>query len=155
MSRLTILIILLLTSQLTFAEEVEVAIDDAWDLVIEAFLEMDAYPSTRDAELRVIKTDAIPMQLDSTTADCGSFFGIGYIKDKRTKTTVAYQVRLKKAGDGITEFRVKANIEGYFFENDIGGAFFLDGERDSSKVLECKSTGELEKQFIQSIRDAA
>ena len=155
MFRLTALIILAFASQLTFAEEVEVTIDDAWDLAIEAFLDMDAYPSTRDEDLRVIKTDAIPMQLDQSTADCGKFFGISYIRDKRTKTTVAYQVRLKEVEEGVTKFRVKAKIEGYYFKNEIKGAFFLEQERDSAKVLQCKSTGELEKQFIQSIRDAA
>lgn len=142
-------------STLAQAEEVNLSMDDAWDAAVDVLLDLDAYPSTRDKDLSVIKTDAVGMQLDKSTADCGKMFGISYIRDKRTKTSVAYQLRFKKVSDDVTDIRVKAKIDGYFFTNETSWAVFLEKTRDASKVLQCKSTGELEKQFVQLVRDAA
>ena len=134
------------------AEPIELSIDDLWDKSIEKILDADGLPTFRDKELGIIKTDPIPMRLDSKTANCGRMFGIPYIKDKRTKTAVSYQIRFKKIDEKLTNVTVKANIDGYFFKNETPFAFFMEKTRDASKVLGCKSTGELEKQFVESLR---
>ena len=139
-------------SSTAFSEIVEMSFDDLWDLSIEKILDLDGLPSFRDKELGIIKTDPMAMKLDSKTADCGRMFGIPYIKDKRTKTAVSYQIRLKKIDASQTKVTVKANIDGYFFKNETAFAFFMEKTRDASKVLGCKSTGEIEKQFIESLR---
>ena len=138
-------------SSAAFSEIVEMSFDDLWDLSIEKILDLDGLPSFRDKELGIIKTDPMAMKLDSKTADCGRMFGIPYIKDKRTKTAVSYQIRLKKIDASQTKVTVKAKIDGYFFTNE-NTAFFMEKTRDASKVLGCKSTGEIEKQFIESLR---
>ena len=60
-----------------------------------------------------------------------------------------YQIRIKKIDNNQTNVRIKADIEGFFFKNEIAFAFFMEKTRDADKVLGCKSTGELEKRFIE------
>ena len=135
----------------TYAEKIDIPLEDAWDAAIEVLLDMDAYPTLRDTELRVIKTDPISMKLDKTTAHCGKMLGIHYIRDKRTKTSVSYSLRFKEVSPDVTDIRVKVKIDGYFFKNETSWAVWVEKTRDADKVLQCKSTGELEKQFVQNI----
>ena len=138
----------------TKAEQLDMSLDELWDRTIEFVLDAGGLPEFRDKELGLIKTDAIPMKLDKETANCGRMFGIPYIIDKRTKTTVTYRVRFKTIDKDNTDVSVNVDIDGYFFKYETDWAFFLEKIRDATKVLGCKSTGELEKQFIASIRDA-
>ena len=153
--RLAIAFLLACVSPFALAEKVDLSLEDAWQAAIDVLLDMDAYPTVRDEEIGVMKTDPVSMQLDMTTADCGKMFGLSYIRDKRTKTSVTYSLRFKEVSPTETDVRVKVAIDGYMFTNETSWAVWMEKTRDANKVLQCKSTGALEKQFIDLLIDAA
>jgi hypothetical protein len=83
-------------------------------------------------------------------ADCGSMFGIPYLKDKRVKVAATYQVRVKKVDAGKSDVSVQITLDGYMDVNE-GSPFFVEKTRDKDKVLTCKSKGVLEKKFIEAL----
>jgi len=153
--RLVVAFLIASISPLALAERVELSLEDAWQAAIDVLLDMDAYPAVRDEEIGVMKADPVSMQLDKTTADCGKMFGFRYIDDKRTKTSVAYSLRFKEVSPTETDVRVKVAIDGYMFTNETSWAVWMEKTRDANKVLQCKSTGALEKQFIDLLIEAA
>ena len=147
---LMIFTLFLTTSFSAYAQTIDLPAEDAYAAAIEQILDMDGIPSFRDAELLLIKTDPIPMKLNSAQVDCGSMFGIPYIKDKRTKTAVAYKIRIKKAEDNTSDIDVDITIDGYMDVNE-NAPFFVDKTRDKSKTLTCKSKGILEEDFVADL----
>ena len=134
------------------ADEIDASLDDLWDRTIGFVLDAGGLPEFRDKELGLIKTDAFPMKLDKEAANCGRMFGIPYIIDKRTKTTVSYRVRFKTIDENKTDVSVDVDVEGYFFKYETDWAFFVEKIRDANKVLGCKSTGKLEERFLAFLR---
>lgn len=123
---------------------------EAYAKAIEQVVELGFVPTFRDAELLLIKTDALPLRLDAEQADCGSMFGFDYISDKRVKTAVSHTIRVKPVDAGSSTVTVTTKIDGYMDVNE-GAPFFIEKTRDSNKVLNCKSTGRLETDFINSV----
>lgn len=136
----------------SYANEIDVPFEMAWERAIEFVLDEGGLPEMRDKELGIIRTDSFSKKLDKKTAHCGRMFGIPYISDKRTKTSTKYTVRLKKVSDSVTNVRVKVDVDGYFFTNETAWAVWTEKTRDADKVLQCKSTGVLEERFIDALR---
>lgn len=114
-------------------------------------VELGAMPTFRDKELLVIKTDATPVTLTPEQADCGRMFGIPYLKDKRTKTAVVYQVVIKPIDAVTSDVAVTATLTGYMDVNE-NAPFFIEKTRDADKVLTCHSKGWLESQFLERLQ---
>lgn len=143
--------ILLLFGGVTYAEVVNLPAEEAYDKALDYVLEIGAMPNTTNEKLRIFKTDLLSVKLTHEECDCGKMFGIPYMKDKRMRTAVSYQVRVKKVDDNSSDVKVKVTVEGYMAVNDHKLGFFADKSRDKGKVLDCKSTGVLEKRFIEAI----
>lgn len=112
---------------------------------------MGALPTYRDKELLVIKTDPTHVNLTTDEADCGRMFGIPYLKDKRTKTAVTYQVVVRPVDANSSSVSVKIAIDGYMDVNE-GAPFFIEKTRDKNKVLTCTSKGVIESQFLGRLK---
>ncbi len=134
---------------ITKADEVQLPADEAFQKALVILMDMDAVPSFKDKDLLMIKTDPLPMKMTTDEADCGSMFGIPYLKDKRTKVAATYQIRIKKIDDKKSDISVKLTLDGYMDVNE-GAPFFVKKDRDKNKVLTCVSKGVLEKKFIAS-----
>lgn len=133
-----------------FAAEVELPAAAAYDRALTALVDMGAIPTFRDKELLLIKTDPFPQKLTTEEADCGSMFGIPYLKDKRTKVAAIYQVRVKAIDEQRSDVSITVGLDGYMDVNE-GAPFFVDKTRDNSKVLTCTSKGALEAQLLEAI----
>jgi hypothetical protein len=140
------LLVVCTTSMYVKAEEIPLPAIEAYQKAVEILVEMGVVPSFRDNELRLIKTDSTPTKLSGEECDCGKMFGIPYMKDKRVKTGVAYQVRFKKIDDKTCNMDLKITIDGYMDVNE-GAPFFIEKTKNNNKILMCKSTGLLEKRF--------
>lgn len=125
--------------------------DVAFQKVSSVLVDMGALPTYRDKELLIIKTDPTQVSLTTDEADCGRMFGIPYLKDKRTKTAVTYQVVVRPIDANSSNVSVKASIDGYMDVNE-GAPFFIEKTRDKNKVLTCTSKGVIESQFLGRIR---
>lgn len=139
---------ILLAPFISAAVEVEMSGEESFKKASLVLVELGAIPTFRDKELLVIKTDPVPVQLTTEQADCGSMFGIPYLKDKRTKTAAAYQIVIKSTGDATSDVTVKVALDGYMDVNE-GAPFFIEKTRDTSKTLTCTSKGVLEAKFIE------
>jgi hypothetical protein len=116
-------------------------------------VKLGAMPTFRDKELLVIKSDTTPVTLTPDQADCGRMFGIPYLKDKRTKTAVVYQVVVQPIDANSSDVAVSTTLSGYMDVNE-NAPFFIEKTRDTNKVLTCKSNGWLEAQFIQQLQES-
>lgn len=134
--------------QYASAEEIPLPAVDAYQKAVEILVDMGAVPTFRDKDLLMIKTDPNPTKLTGEECDCGSMFGIPYIKDKRVKTGVTYQVRFKKIDEKSCNMDLKITIDGYMDVNE-GAPFFIEKTKNNNKTLMCKSTGFLEKKFSE------
>ena len=152
LNKMPLIIFTLLICHKTFAESVEINLPASNVFKKASFLlvDMEAIPSFRDKELGIIKTEPLPMKLTKNEADCGKMFGMPYIKDKRTKTAVTYQVNIRELSEKTSKVSIKLKIDGYMDVNE-GAPFFIEKTRDKSKVLTCKSTGVLEADFIKRL----
>lgn len=130
------------------AVEVGLAANAAFVKASRVLVSLGALPTFRDKELLIIKTDPAPLKDVPTEADCGTMFGIPYVKDKRTKVAATYQVSIKPTGDSKSEVSLTLMLDGYMDVNE-GAPFFIEKTRDKTKVLSCKSTGRLEAQFFE------
>lgn len=79
-----------------------------------------------DEKTGIISTSPKLMNLTENDCDCGSTFGLLYIKDKRTRTWLSLNAIIE---DG--SLVLKANIKGQYLENDL-----MQGVE-----MECISTG--------------
>ena len=132
------------------AAELGLSPDAAFLKASRVLVGLGALPTFRDKELLVIKTDPVPLKEVPTQADCGTMFGIPYVKDKRTKVAATYQVSIKPVSGGKSDVSLTITLEGYMDVNE-GAPFFVDKTRDKNKVLTCKSTGALEAKFFESL----
>lgn len=132
------------------AEPVGIPPQEAYEKVLSYILDLGAVPVTRDDRLLYLKTDPLPTRLTTEEADCGSMFGIPYLKDKRTKTAVAYQVRVKKVDEQSSDINVRITVTGHM-DTMEGAPFFVEKTRDTTKALICKSTGLLEQRLLQAV----
>ena len=164
----SMLMALSLLSAYGSAEPVDVPFDEVWDRSIEKILDLDGIPTYRDKEIGIIRTEKFLMKLDRTTVDCGKEFFIPVMKDKRVRNWVSYEIRLRTIKENSTDVRVLTVIEGYLFplkgylkEFDKNRSEYSEWRHfksrfrfweDPNHKKNCKSTGELEKQFIASIR---
>lgn len=162
---ISLIIVFFLPSAHLSAEQIDVPFGEVWDRSIEKILDWEGIPSYRDKEIGIIRTEKFLMKLDMTTADCGTFLLIPYMKDKRVRNWVSYQIRLKNIDENTTDIRVSTIIDGYLFplksqlkKFDFNRTDFSEYQHfkeiweDDLVLLNCKSTGELEKQFTASIR---
>jgi hypothetical protein len=133
------------------ATTVALPADAAFQKASAVLVSLDAIPTFRDKELLVIKTDPVQVRLTSEQADCGKMFGIPYLKDKRTKTAVTYQVVIKPVDAVNSDVSIKVTIDGYMDVNE-NAPFFVDKTRDKNKVLTCTSKGWLESQLLEQIQ---
>ena len=133
------------------ATPVALSADAAFQKAAAVLVSLDAIPTFRDKELLVLKTDPVQVRLTPEQADCGKMFGIPYLKDKRTKTAVTYQVVVKPVDSANSDVSVKVIIEGYMDVNE-NAPFFVDKTRDKNKVLTCTSKGWLESRLIEQIQ---
>ena len=132
------------------SEEIPIAAEEAYQKAVNILVDMGAVPSFRDKELMLIRTDPNPTRLTSDECDCGTMFGIPYMKDKRVKTGVTYQVRFKKVDDKKSAVDLKITIDGYMDVNE-NAPFFIEKTKNNNRILMCKSTGALEKKFIEAL----
>jgi hypothetical protein len=130
------------------ATEVNLPAEAAFAKASRVLVDLGALPTFRDKELLVIKTDPLPLKQVSSEADCGTMFGIPYVKDKRTKVAATYQVSIKALSDGKSDVSLKITLDGYMDVNE-GAPFFMDKTRNKDTVLTCKSTGVLEAKFFE------
>ena len=124
--------------------------EDAYSKTARILVDIGALPTFRDKELLIIKTDPMPVKLSPEQADCGKMFGIAYLRDKRTKTAATYQVSIKPIDAQKSDVTLKVKIDGYMDVTE-GAAFFIDKTRDTTKVLNCSSSGYLESQFFEKL----
>jgi len=146
------LISIIFIHSLVFAEEIGLPAEQAYQKAVMKLVDMGAIPSFRDKELLLIKTDPLPKKVTTEECDCGRMFGIPYLKDKRVKTALTYQVRIKKIDENKSDVDVKITVDGYMDVNE-GAPFFIEKTRDNNKVLTCKSKGILESKFIESLKE--
>lgn len=134
-----------------WAVPVNMPADAAFQKASRLLVDLGAMPTFRDKDLLVIKSDTTPVSLTPDQADCGRMFGIPYLKDKRTKTAVAYQVLIKPIDANSSDVAVTATLTGYMDVNE-NAPFFIEKTRDTNKVLTCKSKGWLEAQFLERLQ---
>jgi len=139
-----------------FAAHAGPAIDASADKVylaaMEVALDMGATPTMNNDALHYFKTDPVKIKPDASDCDCGSMFGIPYVKDSRTVVEVSYIVRVKAVGQQ-SEVNVSTSIVGYYDESKNAiSAFMADKKRDHDELLDCKSTGAYELRFISNVR---
>jgi len=144
------LILLMSFSDMALAEEVQMPAEETFQKALVVLMDLGAVPSFKDKDLLMIKTDPLPIKITTDDADCGSMFGIPYLKDKRTKIAATYQVRIKKLDDNKSDVNVKVTLDGYMDVNE-GAPFFIEKTRDKNKVLSCNSKGVLEKKFLDAL----
>ena len=162
---ISLIIVFFLPSAHLSAEQIDVPFGEVWDRSLEKILDLDGIPTYRDKEIGIIRTEKFLMKLDMTTVDCGTSLLIPYMKDKRVRNWVSYQIRLKNIDENTTDIRVSTIIDGYLFplksqlkKFDFNRTDFSEYQHfkeiweDDLVLLNCKSTGELEKQFTASIR---
>lgn len=146
-----VLLSILIIPSCVFGEEVSLSADEAYQKAVKILVDIGSVPSFRDKELMLIKTDQLPMKMTTEEGDCGSMFGIPYLKDKRVKTALTYQIRIKKIEDSKSDIDVKITVDGYMDVND-GAPFFIEKNRETNKVLTCKSKGVFEQRFIDALK---
>jgi hypothetical protein len=149
--RVVAVVVAMLPCGTVLATPVALSAEATFQKATAALISLDAIPTFRDKELLVLKTDPVQVRLTSEQADCGKMFGIPYLKDKRTKTAVTYQVVIKPVDAGNSDVSVKVTIDGYMDVNE-NAPFFVDKTRDTNKVLTCSSKGALESQLIKLIQ---
>ena len=165
---ISLIIVFFLPSAHLSAEQIDVPFGEVWDRSIEKILDLDGIPTYRDKEIGIIRTEKFLMKLDMTTVDCGTLFRIPKMKDKRIRNWVSYEVRLRTINENSTDIRVVTLHEGYLFplksylrEFDENRSMYSEYRLFKSRfkfwdernhMKNCQSTGELEKQFIASIR---
>ena len=147
-----IVIVVIMLPDYTKGDEILLRAEDAYEKSIQLLIDMGAIPSFRDRELMLIRTDPIPVKLTGEECDCGTMFGIPYIKDKRVKTGAIYQVHFKRIDDGKSDVNLKITIDGYMDINE-GAPFFIEKTRNNNRLLMCKSTGLLERKFIAALSE--
>jgi hypothetical protein len=150
--RLVLALLLAATPVAASAVEVAMAADAAFAKASRVLVNLGALPTFRDKELLVIKTDPAPLKDVPSQADCGTMFGIPYVKDKRTKVAATYQLSIKPVGDARSDVSLTVTLDGYMDVNE-GAPFFVDKTRDKNKVLNCKSTGTLEGKFFELLSE--
>lgn len=84
----------------------------------------------------LIVTEKRFVRLSENDADCGSTFGLDYLRDKRTHTEVSYTL-VNEPGS----LTVVANIDGEYRPGSVA----------QDLTLTCKSKGTLERQLLDSI----
>src|SRR5690349_17010402 len=109
----------------TEATDVDLPPESAYQKASRALVGLGALPTFRDRELLIIKTDPLPLKDVSSQADCGTMFGIPYVKDKRTKVAAIYQVSIKPKADGKSDVSLTVTLDGYMDVNE-GAPFFID-----------------------------
>jgi len=144
------LILLMSFSDMALADEVQMPAEETFQKALVVLMDLGAVPSFKDKDLLMIKTDPLPIKITTDEADCGSMFGIPYLKDKRTKIAATYLVRIKKLDDNKSDVNVKVTLDGYMDVNE-GAPFFIEKTRDKNKVLSCNSKGVLEKKFLDAL----
>ncbi|HEU0196750.1 MAG TPA: hypothetical protein VFQ88_05990 [Nevskiaceae bacterium] len=87
----------------------------------------------------VLSTAPRSMHLAPADANCGAFNGVNYLQDKRTSTTLAYDVAATP-----DHLHIVAKMSGTF----------LPGNDVQSVTLNCVSTGVLEQKLVQRIKAA-
>lgn len=150
---LCLIVIVVINISSGFAEIINSPAEKVYESTLNYLLDLGAVPVVHDKELLIIKTEPLPSKLTSEECDCGSMFGIPYMKDKRTKTAVTYQIRVKKNDEATSDLDVRVNIDGYMDVADSPLLFMMDKHRDSNKVLNCKSKGILEQKFTEEIKN--
>lgn len=92
-----------------------------------------------------VVSDPRTLKLTSKQADCGKLYGLSYIGDKRTETTI-----LMAVSDDNGNVRVRLAVNG-ILRVDMPK---LLGGGAADKALTCTSTGALEREFADKIRAA-
>ena len=98
--------------------------------------------SFSDANAGIITTQPKEQKVTKDQCDCGSFLGINYLKDKRTFTTLTYQVVVKDS-----TINVVLNVTGVY---KVNNNLFVQS-RQADKQLRCISKGVLEREFIDKV----
>ncbi|MFA5322929.1 MAG: hypothetical protein WC373_09675 [Smithella sp.] len=93
--------------------------------------------STIDEEAGIISTASKLIDLTENDCDCGSTFGLPYIRDKRTRTWLSLNAVIENGS-----LILKTNIKGEYLENDL-----VQGVE-----MECVSTGNYERKMIERIK---
>lgn len=146
-----ILSVVTICASTTYAEVINTPANEAYEKALNYVLDAGGIPTTNNKELFLFKTDPMPTTLTTDEADCGSVFGIPYLKDKRTKTAITYQIRVKKVDENTSDINIIIAIDGYMDKYDTKTAFFVTDRSDARTLLTCKSKGVLEKRLIESI----
>lgn len=131
--------------------EIPLPAPEAYRKAVLAFRSMGAIPTYADEGGRTIRTDYSLTRLTEKEADCGSRFGIPYIKDRKVKTAVAYEVRFEDIDGKSCEMHLKIHIDGYvdIYEGEPSAEGKGGG---GGKKLMCRSTGVLEKRFEEALK---
>lgn len=101
-------------------------------------LALDGYQITgSDLDAGLVSTASKDYRLTPDQANCGKAMGIDYLKDKRTKTTVAYNIIFDN-----NSVDIKSNIQG---EYKVGSTTF-------DVTLTCLSKGVIENDLAEKIK---
>lgn len=143
-----------LGAQWAYAGElIQNSADDVYQAAMEVALDLDAMPSSSNDKLRFFKTDAVKLKPSENDCDCGSMFGIPYVKDSRTVVEIKYNVRVKAVNEK-SEINVSTSIVGYYDESKNAiSSFMSDKKRDHDNLLDCKSKGAYEARFIEAVKN--
>lgn len=118
---------------------VNLPMEQAWTKAMQALASSGYAVQSAVKEAGSISTAKKTVRLTSDEADCGTYMGIGYIKDDRTVLGVTYSLFLKSAGAGTTDVTVNTNIDGTYQAGN------------NTKMLDCFSKGALEKAILDKI----
>lgn len=130
--------------------EIPLPAPEAYRKAVLVLRDMGAIPTYMDEGMRTIRTDYSLTRLTEKEADCGGRFGIPFIKDRKTKTAVAYEVRFEDIDGKRSGMHLKIRIDGY--ADVYEGEPSADGKGGDGKKLSCRSTGELEKRFEEALK---
>ena len=94
--------------------------------------------SYSDKEEGIVSSAYKNFKVNPTQADCGETLGLDYLKDKRTKTEVSFNIIIDKK-----QIEVKSSIKGEYKPNSVAGV--------QNITLTCISKGVLERDLLNKI----
>lgn len=136
-------------SQGAHGNEIPLPAAEAYRKAILLFRSMGAIPTYMDEGQWTIRTDSSLTRLTAEEADCGGRFGIPFIKDRKVKTAVSYEVRFQGIDGKRSGMLMKVLVNGYV--DVYGGEPSAEGKSGGGKKLMCRSTGVLEKRFEEAL----
>lgn len=129
-----------LASAAGYETVVQQPLDVAWGNALKTLITSGYTVASSATEVGLITTTPKAVRLTIQDVECGTFWGIPYIKDERTVTKVTYTVLVEKAGEG-SKIAVSATVDGTY----------APGAGNPDKSLTCTSKGTIEQNLLNTI----